>query len=125
MKFNERLNPFLYGFFTNETEKASQIFFIQIDSYSVSAKFLRLQGKLPQDIDSNMPIVPNFKHNDKDGTFTSDIGNGTFVITEKRKMKMVFDNYIYDNMPKLELHQNITMNNNKNDNNNEFGVPKQ
>ena len=44
------------------------------------------------------------------GTFKSDIGDGKFVFTENDEMKVVFENFKYNNIPNLELNFSTKLN---------------
>ena len=63
---------------------------------------------MPEYINPNFDMleINNYKHNTETGAFTSDIGNGKFVLTKDNKIKVVFKNFKYNNIPNLELYFN-------------------
>ena len=119
MEFNERLNPFKYGFFTKKIDNLFYILYANPCLGSI-ARF-SMQDSIPGYINPNfdLPEIRNFKHNSETGDFISDIGNGKFVFTEDNQFKVVFENFKYNNIPNLELNFSIKLNHNMEKNPNE------
>ena len=112
MEFNERLNPFKFGFFT---QKVGDLFYIlHVNPVLDGTARFSMQNNIPDYINPNfdLPEVHNFKYNGETGAFKSDIGNGEFVFTENNQFKVVFENFKYNNIPMLELDFNTKLNHN-------------
>ena len=110
MTNNELQNPFRYGFFT---KKHNDLFYIMYVNpvLSNTAQF-SMQDNLPDFINPNLdlPAVNNFNYNSETSSFTSDIGDGKFVLDEKGQIKVIFSNFKYNEIPNLELDFNIKLN---------------
>ncbi len=104
MKSNEISNSFINAYFTKETAKFSYIFFVQINQTEAFASFSIIVGKLPKNILSNeLKKIAIFDYNRKTGDFISTIGNGKIVFEKNKAIKIVFNNFKYNNISNLEL----------------------
>ncbi len=111
MELNERQNPFNYGFFTKESDELSYALYIEVMFEHISAYFSIYKEKLPDDITPyHIPKLENFKYNTETGNFTSKIGDGKIIFNEKKKFKIIFSNFKYNDTPNLELNLNTKLN---------------
>ncbi len=110
MKFEKQNDPFKYGFFTQKIDDLFYILYVN-PVLCQNARFM-INSSFPDYINPNfdLPEIANYEYNSETGEFISDIGNGKFVLTENNQIKVVFTNFRYNNISKLELIFSIKLN---------------